>query len=591
MYNRLIEQITQKLRGVVNIEELLPFTMQLIAWVRLSRLGKLTGELTFVDGNLPRGAGHIADIFKQLSESELLGHNAMAFNYVSPAIQHFSASQLLAVLEMLEAESLKEPWQIDEFIAFINERSSRSFFGLPVEVTELMIALGQLKPDDKVYLPFESAFQLTACAQKISNQTFSETQFASAFPWLMNLLCDLDANIAISDSLEKPAFLDEGKLTRYPVSVAVPPFGARCNPSISETDRFRRFPENTSIGSVLSIRHLLARTDGRVVVAVPNGFLFTTGVERVLRDDLLEKKQIEAVVGLPPALLSGATIPFSLLVLRTDTECKDIIFVDGSNEEAELFKKDGRNKATLTGWQTILDAVIRRETNEFSSLVPVDAVIENNAQLQVSRYCKTSDDDAVEVLLSKYETKTLGELMSFVRPIPLSQDGKVTVSEVAPADFPDYGYAMKPGREIMLTEHHIDRNSRSFLKPLDILITIKGSAGKVAILSEDFAGKNWVMGQSCIVLRADAKSHPIDPRVLYSFLKSEIGQLQIKSIVTGAAVPVIQVRELEKLKVPVPNKEECGAIVSKFEKLAAIEKSIIQQREEQAQLSKSIWIA
>lgn len=591
MYNKLIEQIIQKLRGVVTIEELLPFAMQLIAWVRLSRLGKLTGELAFTDGNLPRGAGHIADIFKQLSDSELLGSNAIAFDYVSPAIQHFSASQILAVLEMLEAESLKEPWQKDDFIAFINERSNRSLMGLPVEVTELMIALGQINPDDKVYLPFETMFQLTACAQKTTRHSYSETQFASAFPWLMNLLCDIEANIAISDSLEKPSFLDEGKLTRFTVSVAVPPFGARCNPIISETDRFNRFPETTSFGSVLSIRHLLSRTDGRVVVAIPNGFLFSIGIERALRDDLLDKKLIEAVVALPPALLLGSSTPFSLLVLRTDTECNDIIFVDGSNENAELYKKDGRNKATLTGWKTILDAVICRENNDFSSLVPVNTVIENNAQLQVSRYCKTSDDDAVEALLSKYQTKTLGQLMSFVRPIPLIQnEGTVTVLEVAPADFPEYGYAIKPGREIKLTEHHVDRNPKSFLKPHDILLTIKGSVGKVAIMPED-TPENWVMGQSCIVLRADAKSHPIDPRILYSFVKSEIGQLQIKSIVTGAAVPVLQIRELEKLKIPVPSKEECNGIINKFEKLAEIEKNILQQREEQEQLRISMWSA
>lgn len=590
MYGRLIFQIIDTLRGAVSAEELLPFTMQLIAWVRLSRLGKLTGELAFNENNLPRGVGQIVDIFDQLRKSESLGQNAMAFNYVNQAIHHFSASQILAVLESLASENLKDAWQKDEFITFIHERAGRSVLGLPIEVAELMVALAQIKQGDKVYLPFELAFQLTACAQKTSSQTFSETPFASALPWLMNLLCDIEANIAISDSLEKPAFLDEGRLTQFPISVAMPPFNVRYNASLAEADRFSRFPESTTSGGVLTVRHMLARTKGRMVIAVTNGLLFTPGVERALRDDLLAKRQIEAIVALPPALLAGATVQFSLMVMRTDVQCNDILFVDGSNEA--LYKKDGRNKATLTGWQTIVDAVIKRETNAFSSLVPVEDVIANNAQLQVSRYCKTSDDEVVEQLLNKYENKTLGDLVSIVRPIPLSQtEGTVTVSEVAPADFPDFGYASRPGREIKLTQANVDRNQKSFLRPFDILITIKGSAGKVAILSEDTPENAWVMGQSCIVLRANAKSHSLNQRVLYSFLKSDIGQMQLKGIITGAAVPVIQVRELEKLRIPVPTHEEAEVIANKFEKLSDIEKIILQHRQEQEQLSASFWNA
>lgn len=590
MYGRLIFQIIDTLRGAVSAEALLPFAMQLIAWVRLSRLGKLTGELAFNENDLPRGVGQIVDIFDLLRKNESLGQNAMAFNYVNQAIHHFSASQVLAVLESLASENLKDAWQKDEFITFIHKRPGRSFLGLPIEVAELMVALAQIKQGDKVYLPFELAFQLTACAQKTSSQTFSETPFASALPWLMNLLCDIEANIAISDSLEKPAFLDEGRLTHFPISVAMPPFNVRYNPSLAEADRFSRFPESTTSGGVLTMRHMLSRTQGRIVIAVTNGLLFTPGVERALRDDLLAKKQIEVIIALPPALLAGATVQFSLMVLRTDAQCNNILFVDGSNEG--LYKKDGRNKATLTGWQAIVDAAIKRESNAFSSLVAVEDVIANNAQLQVSRYCKTSDDEVVEQLLNKYENKTLGDLVSIVRPIPLSQtEGSVTVSEFAPADFPDFGYVSRPGREIKLTQANIDRNQKSFLRPFDILITIKGSAGKVAILSEDTPENAWVMGQSCIVLRANAKSHFLNQRVLYSFLKSEIGQLQLKGIVTGAAVPVIQVRELEKLRIPVPTHEEAEVIASKFENLSDIEKTILQHRKEQEQLSASIWSA
>jgi type I restriction enzyme M protein len=592
----------QILRGALDQEELLHFALQLVAWVRLSRLGVLSGELAFNAQNLPRGVSQVTDIFEQLSDvsqadifdqpskTDVLGKNSMAFGYVNPAVQHLSVGQLLQALEALAAANLTDTWQFDDLIAFSNEKASRGFIGLPIEVAELMIALAQISSGDKVYLPFEHGFQLTTCAQKKTKQTFSETQVVTSFPWLINLLCDLEANIAISDSLVKPAFLDEGRLTQFPVSVSCPPFNARYSQNLAEGDRFARFPEATTSGGVLAVRHLLARTRGRIVVAVPNGLLFTPGAERTLRDDILAKKQVEAVVALPPALLGGSAVQFSLLILRTDITCNDILFVDGGNET--LYVKDSRNKATLTGWHSIVEVVLKRENGAFSSLVTTEEVIANNSQLEVTRYCKKPDDDLVEQILRKYQIKALGEIVSIIRPIPLSQaDGVVTVSEVAPADFPAYGYVTRSGREIKLTEKHSISSERSYLRPFDILLTIKGSVGKVAILPENTPENAWVMGQSCIVLRINDKSSSIDPRVIFSFLKSEVGQLQFRSLSTGSAVPHIQVRELEKIRLPVPTVEEGQVIVAKFEKLAAIECAIAQYRQEQEQIVNSIWVA
>ena len=100
------------------------------------------------------------------------------------------------------------------------------------------------------------------------------------------------------------------------------------------------------------------------------------------------------------------------------------------------------------------------------------------------------------------------------------------MQEVGPADFPEYGYAQIPGREVFITEAAFAKGRKQFLRPFDIAITIKGSVGKVAIFPPEIdAGESagWVAGQSCLVLRVD-DGGIIDPRVLFSFLKSEIGQ-------------------------------------------------------------------
>jgi type I restriction enzyme M protein len=588
MYERLLQQLINICR--IGSDEFLPFALQLIAWLRISKHGQLQRELAFNPDNAPRDAKHIALIFHKIGESQSLGINNSAFSYVSPIIQHLSSGQLLQSLELISSSNLEEPWPEDNLIRTIGPRLGRGIIDLPQELIDLMISLAEIQSDERVYIPFEQSFQLTGFVHQVSHLTYSETPLAGPFPWLINLLADLDSHIYVGDSLEKPGFLDEGRLSKFDVSIAFPPFGVRYDASLTELDRFGRFPEHTSAIAVLAVRHLLARTNGRIVVAVPNSLLFSPGAERSLREDLLNKRKIEAVIALPAALLAGTAIQFSILVLRQDSPCEKIIFVDGCNET--LYIKDGKGRATLSGWQPIAEAALKCITGPISRAVLASEVLKNDSQLQVSRYCKTSDDEAVDLLLKRFPTKALGELVTFVRPIPPSpQDGTVQAFEVGPADFPAYGYAMNPGREVKLSEINLARGVKQFLRPLDIAVAIKGSIGKVAIfppkIPEETHDK-WIVGQSCIVLRVNDKDI-IDPRVIFSFFKSEAGQIQLKKIVSEASVPLIQLRELEKITIPVPDRVIQEEVIRAFEKTVEIEHAIANFRDEQHRLNSAIW--
>ena len=82
----------------------------------------------------------------------------------------------------------------------------------------------------------------------------------------------------------------------------------------------------------------------------------------------------------------------------------------------------------------------------------------------------------------------------------------------------------------------------------------------------------------------------IDPRTLYMFLKSGIGQSLLKQIVSaGSTVPLIQLRELEKLRVPVPSLVEQRPLIDTFEHLTALEHQVRRIRSEQDQLVRHLW--
>jgi type I restriction enzyme M protein len=123
---------------------------------------------------------------------------------------------------------------------------------------------------------------------------------------------------------------------------------------------------------------------------------------------------------------------------------------------------------------------------------------------------------------------------------------------------------------------------------LDIVLVNKGAVGRIAIVSPD-AGENLVAGQSCVILRINDKMQGIDAQTLFSYLRSDIGQTQLKQITAGAAVAVIQLRDLEKMAVPVPTIEQSRMIARQFEEVAAIEKDIAALRAKQQQISEAAW--
>lgn len=590
MYGKIILQINDILRTSTGNDDFYPLAFQLMAWVRQSKLGRLTGSNGFDAGDIPREAKQLGSIFQAISESAALGPDSAAFAYASPTLQHISPGQLIQVLEFLATCNLVAPWPVDELLHIINERHVREPLTLPPEVVDLMIELANIESDERVYIPFEHSFQLTASAQLATAFTFSETPLASPLPWLINLLADQKANVHIGDSIEKPGFKDEGKLRSFKTSLSFPPAGVRYDPALSARDTFNRFPERTSAIGVLAVRHLLARTTGRIVVAVPNGLLFSPGAERALREDLLKHQQIETVITLPPALLAGSSLQFSVMVLRNDNRCERITFIDGCRDA--FFIKDGKGRATLSGWREIARLASTPESSSYLSIVRTEEVQANDAQLQSSRYCLSPEAKDIAELLNKYPTRELQQLVDFVRPFPPArQEGDVPVSELGPADFPAFGYAWSPGREIKMDEHVFAKGNRQLLRPLDIVFAIKGSVGKVAILPPEipsYSNAGWVPGQSCIVLRVEDK-RMIDPRVIFSYLKSDLGQKQLIQLVSGASVPLIQLRELEKMKIPVPDKPTQEKAIKDFEKIVEIEQTVIDAREEQRKLSNTIW--
>ena len=137
------------------------------------------------------------------------------------------------------------------------------------------------------------------------------------------------------------------------------------------------------------------RDDGIMCIVMPHGVLFRGGSEQEIRTQLVENNNIEAIIGLPANCFYGTGIPTIIMVLKKHREQSDILIVDASRE----FYKDG-NKNRLSGHniKKIVDAVLGRKTiPHFAELVSKQRVIENEYNLNISRYVESEDKVPVDL--------------------------------------------------------------------------------------------------------------------------------------------------------------------------------------------------
>jgi len=183
-------------------------------------------------------------------------------------------------------------------------------------------------------------------------------------------------------------------------------------------------------------------------------------------------------------------------------------------------------------------------------------------------------------------------VVSTIRPMPTTsgREPSVEAKEIGAADLPPFGYISAPGRTVWIDPKVLIDKAHQFLRPFDIVLIIKCSVGKVGIVPPDVPPPGpgaWVAGQSAIVLRT--KKNAIDPRALAVQLRSPVGQEVLKTVVSGATIPLIQLKLLMNLPVFVPTVEQAQQAGDVLEREAQLQREIDSLRRAQAEVAKDLW--
>lgn len=210
-----------------------------------------------------------------------------------------------------------------------------------------------------------------------------------------------DFNIALGDTLIDPQHRrGTGSKFEEPFGAIVsnPPYSNEWdvdeNPLLIHDDRYAPAavlaPKNYS--DLAFTMHMLASLDeaGTAAIVEYPGVLFRGKAERTIREYLLKQNVVDAVIQLPANLFYGTPIATCILVLKKGRR-KDhsVLFVDAS----QLFDKEKtQNILGKSHREKILDVLAAREEREhFSALVPVEKLLEQEANLTVSSWVEPED--------------------------------------------------------------------------------------------------------------------------------------------------------------------------------------------------------
>ena len=141
------------------------------------------------------------------------------------------------------------------------------------------------------------------------------------------------------------------------------------------------------------LHHL--KPDGILTIVLPHGVLFRGDAdensegEGKIRRNLIEKNNIDAIIGLPANIFFGTGIPTLIMVLKQHRDNDDVLIIDASKG----FVKEGKNnKLRECDIKRIADTVRDRKTIPgYSRIVSRDEIRQNGYNLNIPRYVDSSD--------------------------------------------------------------------------------------------------------------------------------------------------------------------------------------------------------
>lgn len=140
----------------------------------------------------------------------------------------------------------------------------------------------------------------------------------------------------------------------------------------------------------LFLQHIIfsLKPNGKAAVVVPTGFITAqSGIDKVIRQHLVENKMLAGVVSMPSNIFATTGTNVSILFIDASNQ-ETVVLVDASNLGTKI--KDGKNQKTVlsTGEEDHIIATFKDKeaVDEFSVVVDYDEIAAKNYSLSAGQY-------------------------------------------------------------------------------------------------------------------------------------------------------------------------------------------------------------
>jgi type I restriction enzyme M protein len=314
---------------------------------------------------------------------------------------------------------------------------SKGQFYTPAEVSRIMAKIigidkANTTTSTTVYDPTCGSGSLLLKISDVANSDITlygqEKDSATSALAKMNMILhdNPTAEIVRENTLSQPLFINnDGSLKSFDYVVANPPFSdKKWSTGIDiENDKYRRFngygtPPNKN-GDYAYLLHIIRslKSQGKGACILPHGVLFRGNTEADIRENIIRKGYIKAVIGLPTNLFYGTGIPACIILIDKENAInrQGIFMIDASKG---FIKAGNKNRLREMDIHRIVDVFEKQiEIDGYSKLTSYAEIEKNVFNLNIPRYIDSSEvDDLQDIeahLLGDIPKRDIHELQNY----------------------------------------------------------------------------------------------------------------------------------------------------------------------------------
>lgn len=483
---------------------------------------------------------------------------------------------------------------VAEIVSFMLNDKNTQLGTLTPSFMTLLSKLVSAKQGESLYCTSPSTLPLLGLLAEHTDQVAFESINRDVLVKFVSFILQNKVRVHLVEPLSEPGFSvdNQSLLQKFDKAISLSPMAYRLNDSGIDfsADKFNRFTVNARSYEVAMVEHLIAQTDGKIYATVVSSVL-STNLDRDIRQLLIDKGLLEMVIYLPQGAWSHTLVTSALLVIDTKGGHESVRLVD--LEKSSYVEKHGRG-FSITDVDQLVENIIDNADHPGMLTIDKQRIVAEDYVLTSQKFLISQVGQQIDTLIANQTTKPLKALVEFERSLPIrarDEAGDIQVFEVSVSDL-NSDYIDKVDKQISITSDMLFDGRKNFLRPNDIVLSIKGVTGKAALIPETVPAVGeggWVVSGMCSILRVQEDSG-ISPEVLFAYLRSQVGQELLKRLAAGnTSLRNIPIQDLKQLPVIIPTPDEQSEIKAKVDLDKQMQETMAKLAKEREQRLQSFW--